>query len=149
MKKHVLLPAILAFICCFGFEFASAQHQTIYGSKPRPVIVISASRLASYMGEKPRISTAIRGRVLRVTNTKGGWFDIDAGHGKIIEAHFTDYRVNLPKSLAGKTIVAEGIAARQFIADNKQHFAGPQKKASTGVAANEKITFEVKGMRVE
>ena len=50
--------------------------------------MLPASRIEATMGKRARISATIRGLVLKVTQSRGGWFDIDAGKGKIIKAHF-------------------------------------------------------------
>lgn len=105
------------------------------------------------MDQKVRISVAIRGRVLKVTQSKGGWFTIDAGNGRIISAHFKNYDVTIPTALAGRTVVLDGVAQKQFIADDQQHFAGDtvKGKKQSQVKANAKrgLTFEVSGMIVD
>ncbi len=105
------------------------------------------------MDKKARITTAIRGKVLKVTKQKGGWFDIDAGNGKVIAAHFKLYNITIPDDLKGCTIVAEGVAAKQFIADDQQHFAGDtvtgKKQHSVKTNPKQRLTFEVKGLLVE
>src|SRR5579864_3456471 len=95
----------LQFIYFLFFSLASfAQtHGQVFGSKPDTAGMVKATNLEKYMDKKPRISTTINGKVLKVTKEKGGWFNIDAGNGKIISAHFTDYNVSIPKGLAGKT----------------------------------------------
>ncbi len=111
--------------------------------------MLNASGVEAFMGKKTRISTTIKGQVLRVTKTKGGWFEIDAGHGKIINAHFKTYNVTIPMALAGHYIIAEGVAEKQFTADDGQHLAGGDKEH--GIKANPKqnLTFEVTGLMVE
>jgi len=125
----------------------------VYGTKPSPTEIIDASRLETFMGNKTRITTDIKGKVLKVTKQKGGWFDIDAGNGKIIAAHFSKYDITIPSELKGHYIIAEGIAQKQFIADDGQHMAGdtPVGKKQHTVNADPKrsITFEVNGLVVE
>ena len=120
-------------------------HGTIYGSKPNTSEVIQAPKLEAFMDKKTRISTTIEGKVLKVTKTKGGWFDIDAGNGKIIAAHFSTYDVTIPMSLAGHTVFADGVAAKEFTADESQHMAGSAGGTPTTAS---KLTFEVKGLMV-
>ena len=111
--------------------------------------MLKADQLERFMDAKTRISTTIRGKVLKVTRQKGGWFDIDAGNGKVIAAHFTNYSVNIPADLKGRTIIAEGIAQKQFIADDQQHFAGDKKQPNAKTNPKHKLTFEVKGLMVD
>ena len=105
------------------------------------------------MDKKTRISVAIKGKVLKVVKTQGGWFDIDGGNGKIIHAHFTAYKVTIPTALQGKMIIADVVAQKQFTADDGQHFAGDtvsgKKQHSVKANPKTKLTFEVKGLMVE
>ncbi len=150
--------AILALAIFVSANFAYAQqkaqpHGTVYGTKPNEVGLMDASRLEAFMAGKTRISSTIKGKVLKVTKTKGGWFTIDAGNGKTIAAHFSKYDVTIPTSLAGKTVIVEGIAAKQFIADDMQHMAGDtvsgKKQHTVKTNPKDAITFEVKGLMVD
>ncbi len=136
-----------------GSAAYAQKHGTVYGAKPDTTAIQSASHLEAFMGKRTRINTAIKGMVTKVTKQKGGWFDVDAGGGKIIAAHFSTYNITIPMGLKGHYIVAEGIAQKQFIADDGQHLAGDtvsgKKQHTTSVNPKEKITFEVKGLIVE
>lgn len=99
------------------------------------------------MAQKPRISTTIKGKVIKVTKEKGGWFDLDAGGGKVIAAHFKDYNINIPADLKGRTVIVEGVAQKQIVADDQQHYAGEnQPKAKDN---SNQLTFEATGLIVE
>jgi len=91
--------------------------------------------------------------VIKVTKTKGGWFELDAGNGKIINAHFKDYAVTIPADLKGRTVIIEGVAQKQFIADDGQHFAGDtvtgKKQHSVNANPKQSLTFEVSGLMVD
>ena len=153
MKKLTLLSAFLFCIFTFNINPAAAQQGKVYGLKPDKTGMMDASKVEGYMDKKTRINITIRGKVLKVTKQKGGWFTMDAGNGKIIAAHFQTYNVNLPASLAGKYVIADGIAQKQFLADDMQHLAGDSVNGKKGHAekanAKQKLTFEVKGLMVE
>jgi hypothetical protein len=78
---------------------------------------------------------------------------MDAGAGKTIEAHFANYNVTLPKAIAGRIVIIEGVAQRQLIADDLQHFAGDtvtgSKQHKIKVNPKQRITFEVRGLIVD
>ncbi len=105
------------------------------------------------MDKKVRISIAIRGKGIKATKQNCGWFDVDAGNGKVIAAHFKTYKMTIPEDLKGRTLVAEGVAAKQFIADDQQHFAGDtvtgKKQHSVKTNPKQRLTFEVSGLMVE
>ena len=154
--RAISLFSALFFFCVFSAsaqKYPSLSHGTVFGKKPDVVAMLKATDVETFMGKKTRISTTIKGKVIKVTKTKGGWFEIDAGNGKIIEAHFKEYNVMLPTGLKGHEIIAEGVAQKQFIADDLQHFAGDTVKGKKQHVVNanpkHKLTFEVTGLMVE
>jgi hypothetical protein len=153
MKATIFILALLFSVSAFAQKHTPMPRGTIYGVKPDNTAMVMASNLEAYMDKKTRISTTIRGRVIKVTRPKGGWFQIDGGKGKVIAAHFRDYNITLPEDLKGKYVIAEGIAAKQFIADDMQHLAGDtvtgKKSHTTKTNKNRQLTFEVTGLLVE
>ena len=150
MKFSILITVLL--VSAGIIKQTPIPHGAVYGVKPNTTAMIDASKLETYMGNKVSISTTIKGKVLKVTKTKGGWFTIDGGNGKVIAAHFTDYKITIPTSLQGKTIIAEGVAQKQFIADDSQTFAGDtvkgKKQHSVKTNAKRVVAFTVKGLMV-
>jgi hypothetical protein len=150
---QILFILIVSSLVSFAQKSQPLAHGKIFGSKPDTTAIVNAPKLEAFMDKKVRISTTIRGKVIKVTKQQGGWFDIDAGHGKIIAAHFKLYNITIPKGLKGHTIIAEGVAAKQFIADDQQHFAGDsvtgKKQHSVKTNPKQRLTFEVKGLMVE
>lgn len=132
---------------------APLPHGMVYGQKPDTTAMMSADKVEAFMGKKTRISTTIEGRVIRVTREKGGWFELDAGAGKVISAHFKNYNIKIPANLAGRKVIVEGVAAKQFIADDLQHLAGDtvtgKKQHKVKTDPKRKVTFEVKGLFVD
>ncbi|AYL97717.1 DUF4920 domain-containing protein [Mucilaginibacter celer] len=128
-------------------------HGMVYGQKPDTMVMMQASKLEDFMGKKTRITTAIEGKVISVTQEKGGWFEMDAGNGRIISAHFYNAGISIPKALAGRTVIISGIAAKQFIADDMQHLAGDtvtgKKQHKVKTDPKRVVTFEVKGLMVD
>jgi len=151
---NMRLLAILLFnsLESFAQKRVPLPHGMVYGQKPDTMTVVTADKLEAFMGKKTRITTAIRGRVLRVTNAKEGWFEIEAGGGKIIAAHFKNYNAAIPKQLAGRVVIIDGVAQKQFIADDLQHLAGDtvigKKQHWVKSDPKRKVTFEVKGLMV-
>lgn len=153
MKTAYLLLFVFFSFTAFAQKQNGPVHGMVYGSKPDQTGVMEASKVESSMDKKTRISVVIRGKVLKVIHTKGGWFDIDAGNGKVISAHFKNAGVIIPSSLAGKTVIVDGVAQKQFIADDQQHFAGDtvsgKKQSHVKTNPKQKLTFEVSGMVVD
>jgi hypothetical protein len=154
MKKliHFIMLAALSGVAR-AQKHTPLPHGMVYGQKPDTTTMMQASKLEDFMGKKTRITTAIAGKVIRVTKEKGGWFEMDAGKGRIIAAHFYNAGVNIPKELAGRTVIINGIAAKQFIADDLQHLAGDtvtgKKQHTVKTDPKRVVTFEVKGFMVD
>jgi hypothetical protein len=151
-KLALFVLLTLGIAPAFAQKPTPLPHGMLFGSTPSSIGRMPASKLETFMGKRTRISTVIYGKVLRVTKQQGGWFEIDAGNGKIIAAHFRDYNIKLPIDLKGREVIIDGVAEKQFIADDLQHLAGDtvQGKKQHDVKTNpkQKITFEVKGLMV-
>ena len=151
MKNLAAITAILLSANVFA-QHTPLPHAMVYGIKPDTTAMLPASKIETFMGKRTRTNATIKGKVLKVTRPKGGWFTIDAGNNKVIKAHFKNYKVNLPPGMQGRTVIIEGVAAKQFLADDMQHYAGDTaiKKKKQRVKANPRqpLSFEVKGLMV-
>ena len=119
MKTIYLLLVLSLFSCALFAQDQKPLHGKVYGNKPGAVIV-TADQLGSYLGERSRKETTIKGKVLNVVKEKGGRFTIDAGNGKVIGAHFAKYDVTIPADLKGCTVVIEGIVQKQSALTDQQ-----------------------------
>ena len=144
MKTLTLLSALLFSLAVR----AQTPHTMVYGTKPGSAGTMDASKVNDFMGNKTRVSATLKGKVIKVTKTKGGWFELDAGNGKIIDAHFKTYDITLPTSIAGHYVIAEGIVSKQFVADSNQHLAGDNTKQQKD-QPSQNLSFEVTGLQVE
>lgn len=153
MKKLVFLIFIFCGVHSFAQKHTPLPHGMVFGDKPANVGPVPASKIEEFMGKKTRITTAITGKIIRVTKEKGGWFEIDAANGKTIAAHFKNYNIMLPKAIEGRTVIVEGVAEKLFIADDLQHFAGDtvtgKKQHTIKSNPKERLTFEVRGLMVD
>jgi len=143
--KTICLLLVLSLFSFSLYAQDKLLHGKVYGNKPGAVIV-TADKLESYLGERVRKETTIKGKVLNVVKEKGGWFTIDAGNGKTIAAHFAKYDVEIPVNLKGKTVVVEGIVQKQSALTDQQKLAG-QKQASD--KTTNQLSIEVTGVMVE
>jgi len=153
MKPYILFCAILFSFAAKGQKHTPLPHGMVFGTSPDTSNMMGAAKLEPYMGNRTRVSTTIEGKVIKVTQPKGGWFEIDAGNGKIIAAHFKVYNIMLPADLAGRMVIIEGVAQKQYIADDLQHFAGDTVNGEKQhiVKTNPKriLVFEVSGLIVD
>jgi len=153
MKLIVLLISILIANVAIAQKHVPLPHGMVFGEKPDTAALMQASKLETFMGKKTRVTTAITGKVIKVAKEKGGWFELNAGNNRVIDAHFSNAGISLPKQLAGRTVIISGIAAKQFIANDLQHMAGDtvngKKQHKVNANSDRKISFEVKGLMVD
>ncbi|MEN0056552.1 MAG: DUF4920 domain-containing protein [Mucilaginibacter sp.] len=153
MKLSLFLLGLCLSTAAVAQQHIPIPHGMVYGEKPNTTAMMDASKVESFMGKKTRITTTISGKVLKVVHEKGGWFDLDAGAGKVIAAHFKNYNITLPAAIAGRIVIIEGVAAKQFIADDLQHLAGDtvngKKQHKVKVDPKRRVNFEVKGLIVD
>jgi len=153
MKAFYLLFTLLFSLTAFAQKNTALPHGATFGTKPDTTAIVTAARLEAFMAQKTRISVTVRGKVINVTKQKGGWFNLDAGSGKVIAAHFKNIDINIPAALKGQHVIVEGVAQKQFIADDMQHFAGDtakgKKQHSVKTNPNHRLIFEATGLMVE
>jgi hypothetical protein len=153
MERLILLFLVFISATVLAQKHTPLPHGMVYGSKPNTMGLMDATKVEAFMGKKTRISTTIAGKVIRVLKKKGGWFELDAGNGKIITAHFSKYDITIPADLVGHSVIIEGVAEKQFIADDLQHLAGDTvtsaKQHKIKTDPKRRLTFEVKGLFVD
>lgn len=136
----------------FAQKHTPLPHGMVFGSRPSNVNIMPASRLETFMGKRTRTYVVITAKVLQVIKPKGGWFNIDAGNGRIIQAHFKNINVVLPADLKGREVIIDGVAQKLFIADDMQHLAGDtvngKKQHHVNADPKRRVTMEVKGLMV-
>lgn len=153
MKTTILLLLTLISISVSAQTKKTPIHGTVYGDKPDTTGVMPASKVEEFMDKKARATMAVRGKILKVTKSTGGWFTVDGGNGAVISAHFKNAGVNIPAILAGRTVIMDVVAQKLFIADDQQHYAGDtvngKKQSHVNADPKRRLTFEVKGMVVD
>jgi len=151
MKRVIFFAAFLLLMNSqngFAQQPVKLPHGMVFGIKPSTVGLMPASQLESFMGKRTRITTAIVGKVLKVTNTKEGWFTIDAGKGKVIDARFKTEGVGLPPNIKGREVIISGVATKQFNAFDAQREAGSKPTPQKQPNQQQPLSFEAVGLMV-
>ncbi|MES2061525.1 MAG: DUF4920 domain-containing protein [Bacteroidota bacterium] len=153
MKRLFTLVFVFCTINGFAQKHSPLPHGMVFGDKPKNIAPVPAYKIEAFMGGKIRQTTALVGKIIKVTKEQGGWFEMDAGQGKIIAAHFKNYNIKLPQAIKGRTVIIEGVAQRLLTADDMQHFAGDTvvgaKQHKEKINPKARITFEVWGLMVD
>lgn len=125
-------------------------HGMVFGLKPDTSNMVQAAKMLTFMDNKQRVSTTLMGKVVNVKKEKGGWFDVDAGGGKVISAHFKNYDVSLPVALKGRVVIIQGIANKKHSSTNMLGLTGDAVTAKKNIQDNKAsiLNFEVTGLMV-
>ena len=92
-----------------GISFIG-KAQGIYGETITEKGAIPATELATKLEDKTEMPVKITGQVESVCKAAGCWMKVKTADGKTIRVTFKDYGFFVPKDIAGKTVVFEGVA---------------------------------------
>lgn len=102
------------------------------------------------------LETKVMGKVSGVCQTKGCWMDIVSekdGSSESMFVQFKDYAFFMPKDLAGKNVVVQGIAYREITSvDDLKHFAEDEGQTPAEIAKitepKEELKFMASGVMI-
>lgn len=90
-------------------EVLNPVQGTVYGIKIEDENVKPASNLMAEMDKTYEKPLKLEGTVDAVCQMTGCWIDMDLGDGEIVHVTFKDEAFTLPKDIAGKNAVIEGV----------------------------------------
>lgn len=126
---------LLFTFCLFLSASLSAQDNSHFGKKINEKSAIAADQLADKMGDKASIKTKVSGTVDAVCQAKGCWMTVKLDNGETMRVTFKDYGFFVPKDIAGKTVVFEGLAQKKVTpASELRHYAEDAGKSKEEVA---------------
>ena len=143
----------LALLLCLGL-FSYAQAQEKFGKKINDKSAIEASELPARMGAKESMETKVKGTVESVCQAKGCWMKVKMDNGETMRVTFKDYGFFVPKDIAGKTVVVEGVAKKSTTPVSElRHYAQDAGKSAEEIAKitdpKEELAFVAEGVIVE
>lgn len=100
---------------------------------------ISLEELVLQMQEQDSIQTKVRGTVEAVCQTKGCWMNLTVGEGEEKQelfVQFKDYGFFMPKDIAGREVIMEGLAYRSITSvEELRHYAEDDGQSEEEIAA--------------
>jgi hypothetical protein len=145
---------LLGFCFCLASSFAFAQSEYSgqkFGTEVKPGNVNPVAKIENIMGSNKVADMKVEGKVIDVCKKKGCWMVLETADGKGMRVTFKDYAFFMPKDIAGKTVVLDGIAKKQIISvETLRHYAEDAKKSPEEVAKitdpKKELAFEAKGV---
>lgn len=147
------MKQVLIMLLAVGLTI-TAKAQSFHGKKISEDGAIPATELAAKIGEKKELTTKVEGTVQEVCKMKGCWMTVKTADGKTMRVTFKDYGFFVPKDIAGKQVVFEGVAQTTVTpVDELRHYAedaGKSKAEIEKIKDPEKaITFVADGVIVK
>lgn len=125
---------LLTFLFCLAVVF-QANAQDNFGKKINDKSAISVAKLSDKMGEKPSMNAKVSATVEEVCQAKGCWMTVKLENGETMRVTFKDYGFFVPKDIAGKTVVFEGLAQKKVTPVSElRHYAEDAGKSKEEVA---------------
>lgn len=149
MKKFAFVT-----VCLIGVSVLSfGQKYDSFGEKIKDKGAITTSELAKKAKETPEFNGKVTGVVQEVCQVKGCWMKVKMDNGETMRVTFKDYGFFVPKDIAGRTIVMDGIAKTKTTSvDELRHYAEDAGKSKEEIAKitepKKELTFVADGVLV-
>lgn len=134
-------------------KIENVEGSAVFGDSIKNDQVIEIANLQSEMAETSKKDIKIKGKVKEVCQSKGCWMLMDLGDGKDIRVTFKDYKIFVPKDLAGKEVVLDGFAYTDTTSvESLRHYAKDAGKPEAEIQAitspKIQLAYEAKGVVV-
>lgn len=163
MKKLLIFGLVLCFIMACKKEqnqtesVSETQEEISYQSFGNEIIAddaLTAQRMAVHydgMSVGDTINSKMIATVDEVCQAKGCWMKLNLENGEQVMVKFKDYGFFMPKDIAGKEVIVNGIAfIDEMSVDEQQHYAEDSGKSSEEIAAitapKKTYSFEADGV---
>ena len=141
MKKNLVAIAIVSvgFFACNNSSTSNTDKgaPTKFGSEmSKGGTIIPVSELAQKIGTQKQMTAKVEGTAVAVCQAKGCWMTIQSDPtAEPMMVKFKDYAFFMPKDLAGKKVVCEGIATKSITpVDELRHYAEDEGKSAEEIA---------------
>ncbi|MFN4146347.1 MAG: DUF4920 domain-containing protein [Runella sp.] len=148
MKKVIL--TVLVSVAALATQ---AQDQ-YFGQKIKDKKAIPAAEIPAKMGNQEKMNAKVTGTVESVCQAKGCWMKVKTTDGQTMRVTFKDYGFFVPKDIAGKTVVFEGVAQMKTTPVSElRHYAEDAGKSKEEIAKitepKRELTFVADGVIVK
>jgi hypothetical protein len=160
MKKILLLSFTALFaISCNSIsqkvELKGPQlvKGTTYGDSVFDNNIQSLEAVKSVAEKSGSTNAKITGVITEVCQKKGCWLKVKSADGEDLHVTFKNYAFFVPKDIAGKTVVLDGIAKMDTVSvETQRHYAEDAGKSQEEInkitTSKVKLSFEAKGVVV-
>ncbi len=131
----------------------NVKGTAVYGDSVENSNFIELSSLQTAMTDESKKDMKVKGIVHEVCQEKGCWMTMKLNNGDEMRVTFKDYKIFVPKDLAGKEVILDGFAYTDTSTVKElQHFAKDAGKSEAEIARitspKPQLAFEAKGVVV-
>ncbi|HVE65156.1 MAG TPA: DUF4920 domain-containing protein [Thermoanaerobaculia bacterium] len=130
------MKTVLALALTLGLSGCAATTpapETVYG-RPRALTTAPLTLAAAASEANVGKTLAVQAPAAEVCQNKGCWMVLTEGT-RSVRVTFQDYGFFVPKDIAGKTVVVEGVLSRKLLsAEEAKHYAEESGATSTSPA---------------
>ncbi|MFC4720835.1 DUF4920 domain-containing protein [Geojedonia litorea] len=139
---------------------ASAEDEIAFTSvglaitEDQALLTSKAAEQYKTMALGDTIPTKMTAKVVEVCQAKGCWMTLSLEDGNEVMVKFKDYGFFMPKDIAGKEVIVNGIAfVNEVPVDEQQHYAEDAGKSKEDIAAittpKKTYSFEADGVLIK
>lgn len=170
MKKVILsvFCAVICFACTQSGEnttketevtkeetpVAEEKSETEFGIAVDASTAFTLASMVEKVGEADSmLDLTVKGKVKEVCQMKGCWMTLEKEDGSTIRVSFKDYKLFMPKDLAGSEVAIHGKAMKKTLSvETLKHFAEDAGKSEDEIAQitepETSLAFEADGVKV-
>lgn len=141
MKKLLAILTIVAlFTACENSQEKNASTEStetttqnnpnVFGNEIIMEKVADCRRLPGLLDSTTSVEIKLIGSIADVCQASGCWLDLDMGDNQFIHVTFKDEAFVVPKDIAGKTAIIEGIGTKELISVDMQKKAAKSEGLS-------------------
>lgn len=159
--KNVLFTCVCVFLLISCKQKAEAQkEEVVYKSFGKEIVSADAADV-SFIASKYKtmlvgdtITTKVIAKVNSVCQAKGCWMRLDLEDGNEVMVKFKDYGFFMPKDIAGKEVIVNGLAfVEEVSVDDQRHYAEDAGKTAEEIASitqpKKTMSFEADGVLIK
>ncbi|KAA2218206.1 MULTISPECIES: DUF4920 domain-containing protein [Maribacter] len=155
---NILLVFLLMGFCVFAQEKTSKSDKAnVFGAWVDETNVGTSNEMMSLyngLSANDTLTTKFVGKVKEVCQAKGCWMKVELSNGNEAMVRFKDYGFFVPRHIAGKNVVVDGLAfVEEMSVEDQKHYA---KDAGANEEELSKITtpkktygFEASGVLIK
>lgn len=160
MKKILPILFVAAFLAACNSQPTTelrapeyVKGTAVYGDSIQDINVIDLTAISTAMQDRSKMDMKVRGIVNEVCKKKGCWMIMKLNNGDDMRVTFKDYKIFVPKDLAGKEVILEGFAFTDTTSvEDQRHYARDGGRSAAEIAKittpKKELSFEAKGVVV-